>query len=527
MGFVGWYETNIVGILSILGFFFCITLFSLDWKRIIGTFAAVGKSTWLLLFLITLVGAIIRIFLIPSFHQMYVDEPMYIEQAKNINQQGKIVSCVWTWEGSHCWSVLTKGPLWPFILSLAFRALGSSSSVAFMVTQAFALLTIALSFIFCYLVFKRSGIGLWCSIFFALSPLHAVWSNTVETSMPALFFVMLTFISFLLFTRLPSIPMGVFTGLVFLFSVFIRYENLLLTPVFLLLLLLNAKSLPSSVKRSISALMPAIATLIGLLTFTLFFFTIEFYMRNLSNFLPHFYAFNLPFYLKHLSLNFTLLIPGIFGLVLLGKNQIKLCLIGIPLLISSIIYIPLSYESRMILIPFFFFSVCAAYGAEELAQKAKRHQALFRASALLLLLAVSAFSLSPAQREPLYKKYPSLNMLETFSASTLHETVPSNCTIISQFPAITNAATDSIGMETSYALQNPSIIQSLLAKNECVYYFYDHYCYRIVSDSSANCKRMMDTFKLLPEANYPNGDKAYTLYRVVGLTDYHNGGDKA
>jgi hypothetical protein len=516
-----WLHEHLIAVGLSLACAFLLALFFVKWKSDARAFCQIKPSTWIFLFLIIFVGAILRIVVVPSFHQMYTDEPLYIEQAKNIIDKGAPVSCQYTLSAESCHLLLNKPPLWPLLLALAFSLFGSTLSVAFATTKALAFISIFLSFVVAYLISKKESIGLWASFFTAISPVHIVWSNTVETSIASLALILATMAFFLLYLKAKDIPLALVALILALFSILLRYENLLLMPLFLLVLLLEGTSISPRIRSIVSRFFPTILTIMSAFAILIFAAMVGFFRPSFSNYLPYAYVFNFLPYLKGISLYFSLAIPVAIGMATLKKNKTTLCLLLLPLLLLSVMYVPLSFESRVMVLPSFFISVLAAFGADHVLRRTRAPK-IMGGCFIVALGALCAVALSPSHLDTLYKPYASLNLLETTSANSLTRYVPKSCTIVANFPTIINAATDNNAMAIPDILRNPLHLQQLLEKGECFYFFYDQYCHRNVQGTLSQCGAMMRRFDLEHIQAFPeNGASgaSYALYRIAAIKD--------
>jgi 4-amino-4-deoxy-L-arabinose transferase-like glycosyltransferase len=144
-----------------------------------------ASSPWIwLTTAFVLAGAWLRFVWIPAHHAMYVDEPWYLEAARNLLRQGALVLCERRGEDIVC-APYPKAAGWPVVLAGAFALFGASSGVAFAVSTLLATQAVLLVAI----VVRLAGGG-WsqtavAAALMATHPLHVAWSATAETNSPA------------------------------------------------------------------------------------------------------------------------------------------------------------------------------------------------------------------------------------------------------------------------------------------------------------------------------------------------------
>jgi hypothetical protein len=474
----------------------------------------IKNRTWIFLFVILMGAFLTQWFFHPTMHLLYIDEHLYMGSAKNINELGQAVNCRFEW-GDVCQPIVQKAPAWPFILSLSFRAFGDSAQVAFFTVKIISLLTIFLSFFFCFVVLKSERVGLWTAFFLASSPLYLQWSGTADAAIPSLFFTLLTLFSCAIFLKSKQAGFGILTLTLLLFSVLIRYEHILLLPILLLLFAQQAHASPKPLKRISMLFLPSLFAIALLFELVMLFQGLDFFRPTISSFLPELYVFESLRFIKMISFGFLLLIPSFFGAWFLWKDKASSSFILFPLMLYSALYLPLSYETRFLLIPFFFMCVLAALGIEtalsRLGLRGKIHNGI-RAAVMGFVLLGSLLSPYPLEGH-LREKLP-LYSLEHQSASLLSSHVPQHCYIISEYASITTAVAKSKGIRTNHAISNPAAINALLSKGNCAFYFEDMYCSLKEGNFGRDCTAMHTLFNLTLAHQFSDQKEKFTLYRV-------------
>lgn len=519
MDFIGIYQNYIVFVIYFLLIAIIITFHFINFKFIKKQFININKKSWIFLLFIFLSGFILRFFVFPHYHQMYIDEPMYLEYAKNINQKLKLIICETRVSESledYCWFSL-KPIGWPFLISLAFKIFGLNNYVALYFSSLLGSLSVVLIFLFSYLLFKNEKIALWSAFLLAFTPIYVIWSNSAETNNPSLFFVLLTAIFFILYLRTKEKPILALAVLLLMFTVLVRFETIILAVLFSLAYIRFSQNPKDQFSDSLNLYYPLIiivslAGMVILEGFFIGFFRKMFYYNFLD-----FYFLTFFEYLKAASFNYIYLTFAAINLFLIEKSDKKIiALLATSFIFFFLLYLPISFESRMALIPCLFLIVLSSFSLEKLFSLFGEYNHASRIITLLIFLAIYGFSLMSVY-ENIYIN-DSANLLETQSIMQIKKEIPKNCYVISEFPVVLTSVSDLKGLRTKYVLSNPEIISALLNNDKCVYYFYDGYCMELplstVKYSVKRCLKMLEKFRYEKEISLKMDNKEYSLFRI-------------
>lgn len=183
-------------------------------------FKEIGKRAWFLLIFLFIFALGLRLIIPPLQHIMYVDEPWYMEAAKNILQTFH--------QGSY-----PKSIGWPFLLVISFFLFGVSNKVAIYTTVVLGALTVLIIFFLAYIITKSKTVSFFSAAIFALLPLHIRWAATAETNVPSLFFITLSLCFCFLCYKKQNYSLFWLALFSLIFTSLIRPENYLLFPLFL------------------------------------------------------------------------------------------------------------------------------------------------------------------------------------------------------------------------------------------------------------------------------------------------------
>jgi len=195
-----WIELYQYGIIYLMYLLFILFIFLviINFKTIKKQFK-LSRKTWLLLAAIFILGAIIRLFIFPHFHVMYVDEPLYMEMAKNMNQDKGPVVCEYVDFYSEKCYLPMKPPGWPSMISIFLRLFNPEHVLIF--ASIIGSLTIVLTFLLAYVITHKEKVALFSAVILSITPIHVMWSNSAETNMVSLLFMLACMLLYALYYR--------------------------------------------------------------------------------------------------------------------------------------------------------------------------------------------------------------------------------------------------------------------------------------------------------------------------------------
>jgi len=509
------YQDNIFFVMWLI-FAVFITLIILNFRLLIRQFRKIKKNTWFYLGIIFLTGFVLRLFVFPHFHIMYIDEPWYMEMAKNMNQgKGPVVCEYVDYEVQECFLPL-KPPGWPFLVSIVFLLLGLNNYYALYLSSILGSLSVLLIFMLTYLIFKNKNAAIWSAFFLALTPLQVIWSNSAETNTASVFFVLLTMVLFFVYVNGKKKIILVLTSLSLLLTIMIRFENIVLIGLFILGYLLFSKpfskSFPGQIFKAFYPLI-VVAILFAMIFFESLFFRI---FRSAILSIDHYYL-NLFEFLRVSSFNYIYLFLAAGCFFLPGKKiKSRITYLVTCFLVFFVLYLPLFSEDRMALVPMLFILILSSNFIGKLCRSI-RHEA-FTIPLIIIFLTMFGLGLDSTY-DHIQGRYKE-QMLETQAVAELRDSVPNECYLIAERPVVFTSISDIKGIRTSTALDDPEMIKRLLSKT-CVYYFYDGYCVdRTISrpgGSRERCGKMMRMFDCNREKEFERMNVRYYLYRINGL----------
>lgn len=232
-------------------------------------FGEIPKRVWLLLGVVSILGLVLVMFVVPREHRIYYDEDIYQNIAQNIAYtkgegshygKGYLQSLSGVWkrftgragmcnEGKNEYGEYTcfrleynKQPNgWPYILSVVFRLFGVHELASFLTNNVVFLLSIITVFFLGYLLFEDYYSAIYSALIFALTPEALNWSNTVAVEPSAAFFPALAVLCTLFFLRTRTLASLFLTVVITAFAVQFRPESVMICAVIGILCLFRGR----------------------------------------------------------------------------------------------------------------------------------------------------------------------------------------------------------------------------------------------------------------------------------------------
>ena len=211
-----------------------------------------------------------------------------------------------------------------------------------------------------------------------------------------------------------------------------------------------------------------------------------------------------------------------------AKNEIIFVITSF--IFFSFLYLPIFSESRMALTPGMFIIILSAYSLEKSCNLFGKHSPIIRAFTILIISSIFVLNLNLTYENPRTEIGDNIAItmynskrLETESVALVQNYLPEKCYIIAEFPIVLTSISNMVGLSTEVVLKDLIIIDTLINKGECVYYFYDGYC----SDqplspspgSKDRCQKMLEVFDLTEEKNFEIENNRFFLFRINGLSN--------
>lgn len=455
------------------------------------TYLFIKSKEWKLflkrnLFWIFVLALAVRIFVLGPVHIMYIDEPWYMEAAKNMIVSGEPVLC--HLEQELVCTVYPKPIGWPFLISLLFIFVKDNIAV-----MLFSALIGSLSIYPLYglasRIFNRKT-AIIASLLLALNPLHAHWSRTAESFSAPVFFAIFSIYFALKYRSKDTSIMSELSIMSLFMAAFCRTEYILLLLIVLPILVFRKKIMFRPIALAV------IGSAIWLPQYIL--------MKRLqesiytgSYFGAHFWhniidAFRIVTY----GVNIILILVIAYGFFKLDWR--RLVYIICAALLFIIFYSSFIRMQQRMLIPVILAVILLASYA--LARSSNQKGRLPIVASLLLIALINI---------PGLYSYFALDLDKYELETSLPSEVESDCTIVLEYPTVLASTRDLKVMPTKYYLS---------ARPEgCYYYLYDGYCIReTISEPLGSQERCLDMLSLDLELRkiYRENEVEYRLYEI-------------
>jgi 4-amino-4-deoxy-L-arabinose transferase-like glycosyltransferase len=517
-----------------VNFVFIIVSLFFSLKDIKKVLKPIKRNTWILLFLILIMGLVLRVFFTPHTHRVYFDEDIYLDIAKEILTEQKACLCNY---GDHkgCYDcVFMKWPNGhPFTMTIAFLLFGISENVAHALAVFLGTLSILLVFLVGYLLTKKVEIGLYAALLFTFIPMMIVWTGTVAAEPFFIFYALLAVFSFLLLIEKEKWSTYLFAASSAAFASQFKTESgAILVVIALMLLLFDQK----------------LKVRIGTRKFLISFFIL---VMLITPYLIHAYhasktdtwgasgeKFSFGYVIKNAVDNAIFWIKGyenidhpfvftIFALIGLIYTFIKerkfFIFLSLWFLIFFMIYasfyagsVRYGTDVRYSLNgypPFVLLGGFGLYFIHKLLMKKIKNEIIIFAIFLFAVILTFSFYVSSIST-------PAEKIMEAGEARIYHDyflnytsNLDKNCYILSHVPSM--YLIQDLGSLQTWNGQNENIMKELFKKSDCVIFDDGFWC-SVDPYKTSVCKHMFDRYNLtvLTSVSADEGRRTYTLYKI-------------
>lgn len=522
----------------IINFIILILLIYLNFKPISDFLKKISKKAWLSVLMIFIFALWLRIFVPYPQHIIYIDEPWYMEAAKNMMQTGS--------QGDY-----PKFIGWPFVLSIAFRIFGISNWVALYASTFFGALSVILMFLVSYIITKKENIAIISAFLLAIFPSHIIWSASAETNVASLFFILSSiFFCFLYYNHENKTKKSKKNYLLWLTAMSIaftsqfRTENYSLMVLFIIGLFIYEKNLLK--KIDLNFILPIIFML--LLSFANFVQVVNYQASvdwiqsdtggkqagsnwSFGNFMDNSinYGINL-FDGENLPVIITLFF--ILGLFFICYNQKKEAIfLLIWFILFWIIYFTswfqtLAGQDRFFMSFYPMIVISCAYGIVFLSDIIVKFfnfkfdfnnilKIIIKQLLIIIILAAIIASLIPYIIEARQEYSDDAHLLETKIPELAEKDIPKDCIIIANWPTILKSTTNLNVIDIDFFLENTSNQASILNSSNCTLFFEDYCCLDWTTYGfQEKCDKVKSQFNLERFKSYKFGSKEYSFYKL-------------
>lgn len=463
----------------------------------------VNFAAWAGLIAVLAAATALRVLWIPAHHAMYVDEPWYLEAARNLIERGALVLCHRSFDGVIC-DPYPKAAGWPVLLAGVFALFGAGSHTAFATSIVLGIAAVSLVAIVTRLAGGPWRQAICAALLIAVHPLHVAWSPTAETNVASTAVLLAGIAGVLLLRRTPTMTHAWAAAAGLGFAAAMRPEMAMALPPALCMLMF------AHVRRRHLALVLFGGTL-GAMSVAASW---SLYLSNSSgtflspdNLGPNFVRLLAQEEGGPLTV-FMLILSIIGGVQLFRRNRatVGVLLGGGALLIAAV---ALGYDQRIFYPRTVLGSIVLL---APLASMATLRQRWIEAALLAVILAV------PGLR--LIHTVSVTQMLETRLSHALAATpLPADAVVIAEWPTIIAAATGRAALAAQDALAPPGGLERVLQANATRPYFLlcDMFCEAEPgSHTSPPCTQLLEELAVEAVTAVADDHRQYGLYRIIG-----------
>jgi hypothetical protein len=226
-----------------INFYLILFLIILNYKSIKQLFSNLPKNILVIVIAIAILGALMSGLIPARTHRIYYDETIYQHIGQNIAYLNKAQMCNYgniDYDEFTCYqSEYNKEPNgYPLLLSIAYRLLGCSENVSYLMNNLIYGLSLLTIFFIASILFESHIAGIYSSLIFCFIPVNLIWSNNTSAELCSSCFAGLAFLAMLLFIKNSKPLLFVLALLMLAFSIQFRPESpMIILIVFLALLL--------------------------------------------------------------------------------------------------------------------------------------------------------------------------------------------------------------------------------------------------------------------------------------------------
>ncbi len=490
-----------------------VIFFILSFKSLKQQFKGVNKSAWVLLLIIFVLALVLRLS-VPHYYKLYMDEPRYVEVAKNIVLHDQAQIMKYYGESTFKFFEPFHPIAWPFLMSVAFRVFGINGFVAGYLNTIISSLAVLMVFLFSYLLFKREDVGLWGGLLLALNPLHVHWSTSAGVNAPSLFFMLLSLTAFIIYCRNRDIKLHLLATFSFLFSVLMRLEYVMVFVLVASIYMLHWKTIKKEV-RKLRFWLPWLGIL---LFYRNYYTTLMLFINKLringvalvfasssGSFGLSKIVSNIGLLFQHILKTYSLMLLvfmliGIYAIFRKRKSVLLMLLIWF-VVFSGFYMSYVQFQERHLLFPMLAFQLVIAFGISYVLKlkQVKRYRQLLVAVLVILIV------IFMVPRLLLIYNITDSNLLQT-QVPEITEAAAQDCYIVASRPALVSSSADLKVIPLDYFLANDLVFSGLAG--ECVLLYNGSY---LSSEDfhAVNEKYVLETF-----IDFRRGNTVFSLYNI-------------
>jgi hypothetical protein len=512
----------------LLNFCLLFLLIFINHKPILKFLQQIDKKTWIMLGILFLGALLLRVFLPPHHHMMYIDEAWYMEAGKNMLESSTI--------GGY-----QKSIGWPFILRIVFGIFGLTNWVALYTSTILGALSVFPMFLVSFAITKKKELSLAAALLFSLFPLSILWSGSAETNVPSMFFLLFAVFFCLLYYEQKDRKLLWLASAGVAFASQFRPEFYFLFVIFLIGYFLNLKGEKKAKEILLDLSVFGIITLLALpnlINMAAFYATLNWIGSDsfgtatgsnwsLLNLMHNTLAYGGELFVS--AYQPVILLPFLLiGLAYMFLKHRKESVI----LLTSFLLLWLFYftswfqtlgsRERSYISFYWIISIFVVYGVYWLSKLLAgwSKSRISERIVFLIIIILLAMGFIPLFFNNQIKSGSDGMLLETQIPELAEKELPQDCVIISNWPTVLVSTTHLKVIEVWDFLCDPSIREKTLENSSCVLFFEDLFCLSHVDPKfHARCAEMKQDFGMEPYRSYSEKQYTYTFYKLTGQSN--------
>ncbi|MFH0875071.1 MAG: hypothetical protein V1859_03975 [archaeon] len=501
----------ILGLL-IITFFLTLYCFKSIFKFISKYFT---KLNLIYLIIIILLAFLIRFYVYAPNHGLVINELSHINAAKNFLETGRMELCNYNLELEKVCRLYSNPKGWATILSIFFFFSQVTSANSVFLAQLFGIIFVIAFYVYTFLIFKRKEIAFFSSFILLNFPLLNAWTNTAETNISSLFFIIACFCFLELYFIFGKKMLFLISNLLFYIAVSIRIEFYLFMLVIVYRIFLNKEKIINfKFSEKVFLLVFFIINLLISAANSIIF--LKDYQNN-GWYSYVYFVEHVPYEINRLMnqyyLTYLVLLLSIIGAVFLfikGRKNFTVFFIWFSLLFSYYTFLYYQHQSRYIMHAVVGLIFFASYGLYMIINFSKKRGLFVKAAILCFILFFFINELNFMYKNK--DNYLAHNYADYIVYNSIQEDIPSDYIIVNNMPLTITA------ISNKRAVNLRSFLDRGNFDNMTKYLFYWDFSCRKYGDDTYNnrfCEEIVNNFELEEYKIYATEYNTNIFYKII------------
>jgi hypothetical protein len=515
----------------ILIFIIFASLIYLNRRHISRAFSKIKKRTFVLLFLIFVIGLSVRLLIPDKVHRLYTDEHVSMLIGKELLLDGKI------------------GPMdryigWSFVIMMLFGVFDVSNMVVLYANVIIGSLSTIIIFFLVTILLDDERMGLWSALIFSVLPGLVLWSTSATDNTASILFTLVCLVFCFLYYRNQKSSLLWLALFSIGFTSIIRVENYALFPIFFVGCLMFDKK-PIRFRRY---LLPLVLVSLLVMPFMVKDAivqvstdwvasdsggTLDGENWSLSNLIYNTLNFGGRIFTEGVPVIVIALLVVGFVYLLQKKskkmNEVLFLLVWFAAMyIVHFVFVPTNFmyvigTMRYYLVFYPVMAILCGNGMVHITDYIRNVSSIKIAFVvrLAIILAVLIGSIGILRT---MNTHSAAFRLETNVLELAERDIPKGCAVLMIYPQILAATTDIDAIPIDESLMSLDSKKGIFEKHDCVLFFEDIFCNtkeEIVVDGNKynKCRLVEKEFQMVSFKQYTEGNEKVEFFRLVGYNN--------